>query len=61
MNSIHLHGNRFGFTQKSRKYRQRRRFRHDPWLVFNMAAFNSEANWNRVFDPFRVSTSQGRC
>ena len=26
--------------------------RHDRWLVLNMWIFNSEAGWNRIFDPF---------
>lgn len=33
----------------------RRRFKHDRWLVLNMATFNSEGSWNRVFDPLRAS------
>ena len=60
MNVTHLYRNRMRFARRFRKYRQRRRFRHDPWLVFNMAAFNFDGSWNRVFDPLRASAS-GRC
>jgi hypothetical protein len=55
MNSSDLPLPWIGFTARFRKYR-RRRFRHDPWLVFNMAAFNWQDNWNGVFDPLRSST-----
>jgi hypothetical protein len=43
MNSTHLPRNRIGFSARFREHR-RQRFRHDRWLVFNMAAFNSEDN-----------------
>jgi hypothetical protein len=42
MNSTHLPRNWIGFTPGFRKHRQRRRLRHDRWLVFNIAAFNWE-------------------
>jgi hypothetical protein len=60
MNATHLHRNRIRSAQRFRNYRQRRRFRHDPWLVFNMAAFDFDDSWNRLFDPLRASAS-GRC
>lgn len=56
MNSTHLPRNWIGFTPRFRKHRRRWRFRHDRWLVFNMATFNWEDNWNGVFDPLRGST-----
>jgi hypothetical protein len=56
MNSTHLPRNWIAFTPRFRKHRQRRRLRHDRWLVFNMAAFNWEENWNGVFHPLRDST-----
>jgi hypothetical protein len=60
MNATHLYRNRIRSAQRFQNYRQRRRFRHDPWLVFNMAAFNFDGSWNRLFDPLRASAS-GRC
>ena len=60
MNATHLQRNRTRFAPRFRKYRQRRRFRHDTWLAVNMAAFNFDGSWNRVFDPLRASAS-GRC
>ena len=57
MNSTNLGRNRTGFKERLRKYRLRRRFRHDRWLVFNMATFNSEGSWNRTFDPLRASAT----
>ena len=57
MNSTNLNRNRTAFKERLRKYRIRRRFRHDPWLVFNMATFNSEGSWNRTFDPLRASAT----
>ena len=44
MNLTHLRQNKIGFVQPFRTFRDRRRFRHDPWLVFNMAAFNSKGS-----------------
>ena len=31
------------------KWFQRRRRRHDPMLVFQMAMFNSGSGWNQIF------------
>ena len=36
---------------KPRKWFQRRRRWHDPMLAFNMSIFNSDGDWNRVFNP----------
>ena len=60
MNSTHHRQNENGFAKPFRTFRHRRKFKHDPWLVFNMAAFNSEDSWNQIFDPLRATT-RGRC
>jgi hypothetical protein len=26
--------------------------KHNRWLVLNLSIFNSEARWNRIFNPF---------
>jgi hypothetical protein len=57
MNSTHSGRNRIGFEERLRKYRMRRRFRPDPWLVLNMASFNFEGGWNRTFNPLRASAT----
>ena len=56
MNSTHPRQNKNDFANAFRAFLQRRKFRHDPWLVFNMASFNSEGSWNRIFDPLRATT-----
>jgi len=41
----------------TRKWREifRRRWRmHDPLLVFNMAIFNFDDGWNRIFSQFKA-------
>lgn len=60
MSSTHLGMNRIGFKERLRKYRMRRRSRHDPWLVLNMATFNFEGGWDRTFNLLRASAT-GRC
>jgi hypothetical protein len=60
MNSTHLGRNKIGFKERLRKYRMRRRSRHDRWLVLNMATFNFEGGWDRTFNPLRASAT-GRC
>jgi hypothetical protein len=60
MNSTHLGPNRIGFKERLRKYRLRRGFRHDRWLVLNMATFNFEGGWDRTINPLRASAT-GRC
>ena len=57
MNENHPRRSRITFAERFRKYRQRRLVRHDPWLAFNMAAFNFDGSWNRVFNPLRASAS----
>jgi hypothetical protein len=32
----------------------RRRRMNDPLLVFNMAIFNVDDGWSRVFDPMKI-------
>jgi hypothetical protein len=60
MNSTHLGRNRIGFKERLRKYRMRRRFRLDPWLVLDMSTINFEGGWNQTFNPLRASAT-GRC
>ena len=60
MNSTYLGPNKIGSRERFRTHRLRRRFRHDPWLVLNMATFNFEGGWNRTFNPLRASAT-GRC
>jgi hypothetical protein len=60
MNSANLGRNRIGFRERLRTYRMGRRFRHDPWLVLNMATFNFEGGWNRTFNPLCPSAT-ARC
>jgi hypothetical protein len=33
---------------------QRRRRMRDPLLVFNMAIFNFDDGWNRIFNQFKI-------
>jgi hypothetical protein len=35
---------------RSRRWFQQRRRPHDPMLVLNMATFNWESGWNRIFN-----------
>ena len=60
MNLTILHRGKRSRRQKLRRYFHRRQRGHDPWLVFNMATFNFEGSWNRIFDPLRAGAS-GRC
>ena len=57
MNSTHVSRNRMGLREKWRTHRLRRRFRHDRWLVLNMATFNFEGGWDRTFNPLRASAT----
>lgn len=57
MNSTHLGRDRIGFRERLRTHRRQRRFRHDPWLVLNMAAFNFEGGWNRTLNPIRAGAT----
>ena len=50
MNSTYLGRNEMGLMERLRIHRLPRRFRHDPWLVLNIATFNFEAGWNRTFN-----------
>jgi hypothetical protein len=36
-----------------RRWLQRRRRRHDPWLVLNMSIFNFEPGRNEIFNPLQ--------
>jgi hypothetical protein len=40
-------------ADKRRKIFRRRRM-NDPLLVFNMAIFNVDGGWSRIFNPLRI-------
>ena len=42
------------FAAEWRETFRRRRRRHDPMLVLNMAIFNFDDGWNRTFNPLKV-------
>ena len=56
MNSTYFRLNEMGLRERLRTHRLRRRFRHDPWLVFNMATFNFDAGWNRTLNRASATT-----
>jgi hypothetical protein len=41
-------------TRKWREMVRRHRRMHDPLLVFNMAIFNVEDGWNRIFNQLKI-------
>lgn len=55
MNLPYLHRERTGRGRRFGKQPHRRRFKHDPWLVWNMATFNSEGSMSGISDPLRAS------
>jgi hypothetical protein len=45
---------RQNLTDRWREMFSRRRRRHDPMLVLNMAVFNFADGWNRTFNQLKV-------
>jgi len=39
-------------NKRSKIFRRRRM--NDPLLVFNMAIFNVDDGWSRIFNPFKI-------
>ena len=58
MNATDLDERKIDFRRRLANQRTRRRFRHDPWLVVNMASFNFGGGRNRSSNPFRTRASR---
>ena len=43
-----------GITADKRSQILRRRRMNDPLLVFNMAIFNVDDGWSRIFNPLKI-------
>jgi len=53
MKTINFKQRTVTLTRKLQGRSQKRRRRHDPWLVLTLLNFNSGSGWNRISNPLQ--------